>query len=911
MTTEDLDDARATAPGLAVSANNWAYNPATIMALTSGTRLGVYEVGALIGAGGMGEVYRARDTRLNRDVALKVLPEVFSRDTQRMARFEREARLLASLNHPNIAAIYGLEESGPIRALVMELVEGATLAERIAAGAVPVDEALPIARQVADAVEYAHEKNVIHRDLKPANIKVTADGTVKVLDFGLAKAMSEELTETDISNSPTLSMAATRQGMILGTAAYMSPEQAKGRVVDRRADVWAFGVVLYEMLTGKQAFHGEDVTEVLAAVVKSEPAFDALPSKTPPAIRNLLRRCLEKNLRRRLRDAGEARILMEDVLSGSISAEPVAAQHEGHERLAWSFAAALFVALVATVAFGGFLYFRRAPRQGDTLVRFSVASPPGTVRPVGTGFAVSPDGESFAFTATGADGVSRIFVRRIDSTEAQALAGTDRATDPFWSPDSRSLGFARETGLYRSDLGANPPKRLCDIPGAFRGGTWGSGGVIVFATRASGLLRVPDTGGMPAPVTTLDAGAKEVDHIGPWFLPDGRHVLFLALTGGETRGIIWATSIDDPARTQIVESSGAAAYASGWLLFTTDVPRSLAAQPFDPERLTLEGTPQPVRDGLPTAGTIGQPGFSVSASGTLVVDRPPAIMSQLTWMDRTGRTVATLGPRATIPSFTLAPDERRVVAEVRDNDAVKDDLWLFDGVREEGTRLTYEGLTTRPLWALDSRHIYFTGTKFTLRTLAIGATAATAFENSDPFAHFEDVTRDGRYLVFKSIKAPAEIWIQRAGTAERRALVQGQFYASGARVSPDGRWLAYTLTLPSGTEVFAQPFDRPGDRIQVSVKGGFGPIWRDDGRELYYESAEGLMAAAMTERGDVLEAASPQKLFSIHTQGYVSNQPHNVEIAAHGQKFLVNTIVGDSDNVPLEVTLNWTAELKK
>lgn len=440
--------------------------------------------------------------------------------------------------------------------------------------------------------------------------------------------------------------------------------------------------------------------------------------------------------------------------------------------------------------------------------------------------------------------------------------------------------------------------------------------MIVFAAFAGGLFRVPETGGTPTPVTTLDAAAKEVGHFGPWFLPDGKHLLFLALAAGKVTGTIWATSIDNPTRTRITESSGPAVYADGWLLSTTGNPRSLLAQPFDPERLKLSGTSQHIRDGLAAATTGGGSGFAVSANGTLVVDRPAPVISQLTWMDRAGRAVATSGARANIASFTLAPDERRIVAEIRDNDAGKADLWLFDGEKETGTRLTFgDTPTTRPLWALDGRHVYVTqrlGTQiFQLRTLTIGAPAATAFENPGPFVHFEDVTRDGRYIVFKSIKTPSEIWIQRVGSAERRALVQGPFMASQSRVSPDSHWLAYTLVLPSGNEIFAQPFDRPGERIQVSVNGGIGPVWRDDGRELYYESPDGLMAVPMTERNGVLVAGTPQKLFLIHTQGYVVNQPQNVEVVAHGQKFLVNTIVGDSDNVPLEVTLDWQTGLKK
>jgi eukaryotic-like serine/threonine-protein kinase len=438
--------------------------------------------------------------------------------------------------------------------------------------------------------------------------------------------------------------------------------------------------------------------------------------------------------------------------------------------------------------------------------------------------------------------------------------------------------------------------------------------VIVFASRVGGLLQVPDTGGTPTPVTTLDAAAKEVLHLWPWFLPDGRHLLFLAPPEGQARGTIWATAIDNPARTRLVESGGGAGYAAGWLLSTTPNPRSLVAQAFDPERLTLQGTPQPIRDQVSAANTGGNPGVAVSSSGVLVVDRPTPTMSQLVWMDRSGRELARVSPRASLNEFALAPDERRVVASIRSSDTGTRTLWLFDGLRPDGTRLTYEGGASRPLWALDGRHIYFTastGTTPRLSTLAIGATAPTAFEQPGPFVHFEDVTRDGRYLVFKSVKSPGEIWIQRVGSAERRAHVQGQFSAQQPRVSPDGHWLAYTLSLPSGFEVFAQPFDRPGDRMQVSVANGIGPVWRDDGRELYYEGPEGLMAVPMTERDGALTAGTPQKLFATRTQGYVSNQPHNVEVAAHGQKFLVNTIVGGSDNAPLEVTLNWTTGLKK
>jgi Tol biopolymer transport system component len=894
------------------------------LALAPGVRLGVYEITAQIGEGGMGAVYRATDTSLSRQVAIKVLPEAFAADPDRLARFEREAKTLASLNHPHIAAIHAVEKSGGTLALVMELVEGEDLSQRIARGAIPIDEALPIATQIAEALEAAHEQGIIHRDLKPANIKVRSDGTVKVLDFGLAKGLdrsgeaggSGRPGGHDLSASPTLtSPAMTQAGIVLGTAAYMSPEQAKGRPVDRRADIWAFGAVLYEMLAGTRAFPGEDVTDTIVSVMSKEPDFAALPADVPARVIQALRVCLRKDAKQRAGDIRDVRLALEGAFETAAPQTNTFAQPAAPRgRLAWGVAIVAVLTAVA-LAVPAVRYVRQAPRQADTLVRFSVAAPAGARRitAASTGlFNVAPDGQTLVFGGTGADGVSRLFVRRLDATEAQPVAGTELATVPFWAPDGRSLGFAKEGGLYRVVLDGSAPRRICDIGAAFLGGTWSARGVIVFATQTTGLLQVPDTGGKPTPVTTLDRTAKEAAHVRPWFLPDGRHVLFLAVSEVTTRGTIWATAIDDPGRTRIVESSGGAAYAAGWLLSTTTAPpRSLVAQPFDSARLTLQGTPQLIRDQLPNPDSTGRPGFAVSSSGVLVIDRPPPIVSQLVWMDRSGRALGTASPRASLTDFALAPDERRVVAAMRPLGAATGALWLFDELRPEGTRLTYEGRANRPLWALDSRHIYFTGTDFVLSTLAIGATAPTAFEQPGPFVHFEDVTRDGRYLVFKSLKAPFEVWIQRVGSGERRVLVQGQFAASRARVSPDSRWLAYTLELPPGLDVFAQPFDRPGDRTQVSAKGGFGPVWRDDGRELYYEGPEGLMAVPMNERGGVLEAGTPQRLFAIRTQGNVVNQPHNFEVAAHGQKFLVNTIVEDSDNAPLEVTLHWDAGLTK
>jgi eukaryotic-like serine/threonine-protein kinase len=791
----------------------------------------------------------------------------------------------------------------------MELIEGVPLK-----GPLPVDQALKYAVQICDALDAAHKKGITHRDLKPGNILVTKAG-IKLLDFGLAKLASAKsgAGQAPKPDDATLTMALTGKNEIVGTLYYMSPEQlqaqANGQEIDAHSDIFSFGIVLYEILTGKRAFEGASPASVIAAIME-RPA-PSVADIAPPALDRVLKVCLAKDPDERWQTARDLKRELEWIASGS--GDTIASSAPSRLSKIAVVAAAIFALAAIAIAF---VHFRETP-EPRPLVRFTVSPPADAIRPYLDGFAISPDGQLLAFVAEGPDRVARVFVRHIDSPDAQPLAGTERATpyEIFWAPDSRSIGFGKDGGVYRSDLGVSPPKRLCDVPGdILTGGSWSQGGVIVFSGPEGALSRVADTGGAPTPVTSLDAAAKEAGHFGPWFLPDGRHFLFLALATGQTRGTIWAASIDNPTRTRVSESSGPAAYADGWLFTATAPPRGLYAQPFDPEHLKLSGAPQPVRDRLIAANTVAMPAFSLSNKGTLVVSRLRPITSQLTWMDRTGHATATLGARASIRAFALAPDERRAIAEVTDYDAGKSDLWLFEGEKDSTTRLTYEGGTKiNPLWALDGRHIYFTqyGATPIPRTMAIGAAKPTAFENSGPFSGFQDLTRDGKYIVFRSTKVPLEVWIQRVGSTERRALVQGQFGAWQARVSADSRWLAYTLQLPSGSEIFVQPFDRPGERIQVSVKGGFGPVWRDDGRELYYEGPEGLMAVPMTERNGALVAGTPQKLFSIHTQGYVVTQPHNVEVAAHGQKFLVNTIVGDSDNVPLEVTLNWQAGLKK
>jgi Tol biopolymer transport system component len=895
------------------------------MSIAAGTRLGVYEVASLIGAGGMGEVYRARDTRLGRDVALKVLPEVFARDSQRMARFEREARMLASLNHPNIAAIYGLEESGPIRALVMELVEGSTLAERIAAGAIPVDEALPIARQVADAVEYAHDKNVIHRDLKPANIKVTVDGTVKVLDFGLAKAMSDEPTETDISNSPTLSMAATRQGVILGTAAYMSPEQAKGKVVDRRADVWAFGAVFFEMLTGKAAFQGDDVTEVLAAVVKTEPAYDALPAKTPLAIRNLVRRCMEKKLRQRLSHIGEARILLEDVLSGAAPAEPVtAAPRMSRERFLGVVASVAVV--FAALGWGAFAYFRRAPEDAQTM-RFFVSTPDtgrlAMTAPTPSGavvgpLAVSPDGHRIAIVATRADGKSQLWVRSLDTLTAQSLAGTEGAFQPFWSPDSRFLGFFAGGRLKKIEVSGGPPITLCDAPDP-RSGAWNPDGAILFApTPTSGLQKVSAAGGMPTVATTLGQG--EIVHMRPFFLPDGRHFLYRVSTG-PGGGPIYVGSLDSTERKLLFNADSANVfYSQGYILFLRET--TLMAQPFDARRLVLTGDAFPIAENILNTNTQNPFGiFSMSENGVLAYQTgTEAVGSQLVWFDRTGKQVGVLGDSASYGDLELSPDRRQAIVSILDQTRRTRDLWLYDVSRNLRTRFTFDPADEREsIWSPDGSRVVFNSLRkghfdFYQKASSGAGTEEVLLEDNVLNKYPSSWSPDGRFILYYTASSTpgtgADLSVlPLSGDRKPTSFLNTQFNETDPQFSPDGRWVAYVSNESGGTEVYVAPFPGPGGKRQISTGGGSYPRWRHDGAEIFYFAPDRkLMAAAVSGKGESFEVGAVKPLFETRA---VLGFRYFYDVSADGQRFLINTAPEQAASAPITVVLNWTAGLKR
>ncbi|MCH8242528.1 MAG: serine/threonine-protein kinase, partial [Planctomycetes bacterium] len=637
------------------------------MTLSPGTQLGPYEILSPIGAGGMGEVYLARDTKLDRDVALKVLPDAFARDKERVARFKREAKVLASLNHPNIGAIYGFEESDGECCLVLEYVKGETLAARLDRGPLPADEALDVARQIAEALEGAHEIGVIHRDLKPANVMLRADGVVKVLDFGLAKAMAEESSGPTGADSPTITANYTRPGVVLGTAAYMSPEQARGRSLDKRTDIWSFGVVLFECFSGRRPFEGDTTSDLVARILEREPDWTALPAATPPLIQLLLRRCLAKDHKRRLRDIGDARVDIESALddpttSGLLLAQHALAANSGRQTRRVALLAAMLAVfgVVMTVA-----YVRRGATE-NRVFRAIIPAPENTsFVSVGSGpraggpVSVSPDGTQLAFVARNAKGREQLWIRPLDAETPRALPNTDNALYPFWSADSRSIGFFADGKLKRIDAAGGPPVSVCDAPSG-RGGTWNAQGVIVFAPASKGPLhRVSAAGGRSTPVTAFDEAAKEDTHRWPFFLPDGRHFLYFLWhtdkTMGRERDSIMLGSLDERVGTRLLTATSNAVYASDHVLFLHE--GALMARPFDTKRLKFTGNALPVAKQVQYDHSFWHGVFSASTNGVLVYQTGSAAeRTQLMWIGRDGTEIGTVGDRANHFAPVISPD---------------------------------------------------------------------------------------------------------------------------------------------------------------------------------------------------------------------------------------------------------------
>jgi serine/threonine protein kinase/Tol biopolymer transport system component len=881
--------------------------------------IGHYRITAKLGEGGMGAVYRATDTKLNRDVAIKVLPEAFSQDSARMQRFEREAQVLASLNHPNIAAIYGVEQG----AIVMELVEGADLA-----GPLPVDTVIDFARQIAAGLEAAHEKGIVHRDLKPANIKVTAEGQIKLLDFGLAKAREESSSTSTASPtmSPTLSLAMTQAGMILGTAAYMSPEQARGKPVDRRADIWAYGVILYELLTGRHLYGGETVTDTLAAVVLKDPDFSALPESTPPRLRRIIERCLRKDPKLRMRDIGEARIALDEPELPAPVSQADAATRPSPPR-AWIAASAIFgVALIALAA----VHFRETPPPRE-MVRFAVPAPDGAFFGNFNNLALSPDGRKLVFSV-GAGGRVMLWMRSLDSFEARPLPGTETANFPFWSPDSRFVGFSADGKLKKMDLSGGPPQTLCAVGGnAPTIGAWTPDGFIYFANGREGIFRVPQAGGEPVRITTTNMPAGESFHAYPTTLPDGRNMLMLVTATAQAKSLIYLMSLDGKQKKPLFQTQRSFSYVpprdnetvGHILLIQQD---TLMAQPVDPKTFAAAGDAFPIADHV--GNQLSQAFFTASVTGALAY-RGGGNMgaTQLTWMDRTGKVLSNLGSTADYGPVALSRDGTRAAVGLQDSQNL--DIWMFDLARGIPSRFTFNPQEdTDPAWSPDGTKLAFSSRRDgSLYALYAKDSSGTALEQqlhkADAQERVTDWSPDGKFLIYARVgQRGTALWTlsdpldpaQRKAAAyldDEHSTTEGQFSPGPAGLP---RWVAYTSNESGRSEIFVQSFPAGAGKFQISKGGGTQARWRRDGKEMFYIAPDGKLMAVDVKTSPRFEAGIPHALFDSRILVPNSVAVVRYDVAPDGQRFLVNTsaqAAGGTASEPIHVVLNWLAGVKK
>jgi len=879
------------------------------MSLAAGTRLGPYEILTPLGSGGMGEVYRARDSRLGRDVAIKVLPESLSSSPDSRARFEREAKTISSLNHPNICTLFDVGHEGETGYLVMELVEGETLAARLERGALTTEPLLKIAAEVADALDRAHRSGIVHRDLKPGNVMLTKSGA-KLMDFGLARGAGLAPAAGAMSQTPTMSRSLTAEGTIVGTFQYMAPEQLEGQEADGRADLWALGCVIYEMATGKRAFEGKSQASLIGAIMNQEPApMSTVSPLAPPALERIVRACLAKDPDDRIQTAHDVKLQLQWIVEGGSLAgipAPVAARRRSREAAAWAIAA---VATVAVASLGAMLVLRRpAPARVN---RFFVETPEAVA---GIDWPrLSPDGRQLAFMATDTTGARQIWIRPIDALEAHPV-GSKAPGRPFWSPDGRFLAYILDGKLKKVPIGGGPAVTMADTPGG-ADGSWGSGDVIVYDGSGGDSLRaVPAAGGSVKPATRVDRAAGESGHGWPSFLPDGRHFLFVATTRDGQR--MKVGTLGSLKTADLGPSEGRVEYTPpGYIVFPRE--GTLLAQRFDPRALKTVGEPVPVGERV----TIGQASghFTLSGEGTLSYSTQTSeAKSHLVWMDRSGRVLADASPPDAYQDVALAPDGQRAVVAIVDPRSGRQDLWVRHLGRGVMSRLTFgEGENCWPIWSPDGSRIAWASNRAGLYGIYLRLASGVGREDSLGHAPNADEgpwdwSRDGRWIL-TTAQGPTnrwDIWTRATtGGPAPSAFLATSFNERSPRLSPDGRWIAYQSNESGRAEIYVQPFPGPGGKWQVSTGGGTQPQWRGDGMELFYLGANQNLMAVPVATGETFESGNPVALFRVRLTEIIQGGC-GWAVTSDGQRFLFNSPVGGGA-ARFAVDTNWTSELVK
>jgi serine/threonine protein kinase len=891
------------------------------LTLSAGIRLGPYEIVAPLGAGGMGEVYRARDTRLERTVAVKVLPQHFSASPEIRQRFEREAKTISQLSHPHICALYDVGREGEMEYLVMEFLEGETLSERLEKGPLPLEQTLRFGVEIVEALDKAHRQGIVHRDLKPGNVMLTKSG-VKLLDFGLAKAIAQVSPGGSLTSLQT-EQGLTQEGAILGTLQYMPPEQLEGKETDGRTDLFAFGAVLYEMATGKKAFTGSSQASLITAIMSSEPPpVSSVQPMSPLSLDRIVKTCLAKDPDDRWQNAHD---LMRELKwiaelgSSSGRSETVVPRGSNRERFSWALTAmALLVAVAAVVA--ATRYAHRAAGRLPTM-RSSIVLPDMTAL---RGLSISPDGRRLVVVARDSLGKNLLWIRALDSMTVQPLPGTENPSFPFWSPDSRFVGFFADGKLKKIDASGGPPQTLCNAP-VSRGGTWSREGVILYSPVTDGpIYRISASGGLPTQVTRFDPARGETSHRWPFFLPDGRRFLYLVASfgsGGQREKLgIYVGSIDSKEETFVMPARSTIAYASpGFLLFVRE--GTLMAQPFDANAVRVSGDSVPVAEQVRYFPQNSSALFSVSENGLLIYQAESALaLSELRWIDRSGREIGSLGRAADQANPRISPDGKRVVLDMIDHQTGNMDIWIYEAAGGVATRVTSDpAIDSGPVWSPDGSRLAFMSLRQSHADLfersSSGAGTEDAVLSSDRAKYVTDWSPDGKFILYRAVDATTnlELWaLPIGGSHEPIPFLKTTFGVSHGQFSPDGRWVAYASNESGKWEIFVAPFPGPGGNWKVSTAGGSEPRWRRDGKELFYVAPDGKMMAVEVTAGSTFEAGAATPLFQTRRREPVSSTDlFSYDVSADGQRFLINTDVGEVTSLPLTTVFNWTEELKR